>query len=179
MVDRTWVAVVLGGQDPLLAGLEVDGLPLADRAAGVARELGLPYAGTLTEAVQVAAGTRGGVLVLDAHCPLVAAADVARVMSAAGTSPAVGVRPVTDTVKRVWHDDGDWLGETVDREVLIAVASPLAAQDGSVLAGLDQVADVAELVATLRRAMEVALVEVGATARRVRDASDLELLTAD
>ena len=169
-----WVGAVLGDDDPLLAGLGVDGLPLADRAALVARELEIPLAGSLAEAV----ARGGGVLVLDAHCPLVSAEDVVRVMSAAETSPAVGVRPVTDTVKRVRHDGGDWLGETVDREALVAVTAPLAVPDGSVLSGLEDGADVAGLVAALRRVTGVALVEVGPAARRVRDASDLELLSA-
>jgi 2-C-methyl-D-erythritol 4-phosphate cytidylyltransferase len=172
----SWTAVVLGGRDPLLAGLEIDGLNLSDRAACVAGELGLPLAASLAEAV-----ARGGpIVVLDAHCPLVAADDVRRVQEAGRAGPAVGVRPVTDTVKRVRHTPGvDLLGETVDREALVALTAPLTVPDGSVLAGLETAADdVAWLAAALRRRTEVTLVEVSPAARRVRDGSDLELLSA-
>ena len=154
-----WVGVVVGGHDPLLDGLTVEGRELAAVAAGVLDEVGVRQVGSLGEAI----GQGGGVLVLDAHCPLVSTDDVTRVRAAAGPSPAVGVRPVTDTVKRVRHTSGvDLLGETVDRETLVAVVAPLAVPGAGMLAGLEEIGDLPELVASLRRRTEVALVEVGA-----------------
>ena len=73
----------------------------------------------------------------DAHCPLTADGDVALVLAAAEAAPAVGVRPVTDTVKRVHaRRGGDWLGATVDRESLVWWPRPLVVPDASALAGV-------------------------------------------
>lgn len=89
---------------------------------------------------------------------------------------AVGVRPVTDTVKEV--ADGR-LGGTVDRDGLAAVCSPvvLPARVVAALDGLPSV-DFVELVSTLRASYDVVLVDAPATARHVADDEDLELLAA-
>src|SRR3954464_1012786 len=68
---------------------------------------------------------RDAALVLhDPLCPGTPAEFLARaVAAAAGGAVVVGVRPVTDTVKSI---EGGVLGDTLDREGLVAVASPVA-----------------------------------------------------
>jgi 2-C-methyl-D-erythritol 4-phosphate cytidylyltransferase len=87
------------------------------------------------------------------------------------------VRPVTDTVKET---DGDLVGATVDRDGLVAVASPVVIPP-AVVAALDEwpdLDDLPALVATLRESFPVRFVEAPALARRVVDESDLRLLEA-
>lgn len=88
----------------------------------------------------------------------------------------VGVRPVTDTVKAV--ADGV-VGETVDREELVAVASPvvLPASVVASLGGLPST-DFVELVDALRRRYPVELVEAPPSARRVGSLEDVWVLEA-
>ncbi|MCL2542988.1 MAG: 2-C-methyl-D-erythritol 4-phosphate cytidylyltransferase [Nocardioidaceae bacterium] len=93
----------------------------------------------------------------------------------------VGVRPVTDTVKRLHAGD---LGETVDRDGLVAVCSPVVLPP-DVLAGLATDAglpttDLVRLLALVRHdhAGRVALMEAPPAARRVADADDVRLLEA-
>jgi len=88
----------------------------------------------------------------------------------------VGVRPVTDTVKIV--ADGV-VGETVDRDELVAVASPVVLP-ATVVAALGALpsTDFVALVAELRRRYPVELVEAPASARRVASADDLRVLEA-
>ena len=117
-----------------------------------------------------------GVVVLDERCPGVGADDVRRVVAAATEGAAaggvaVGVRPVTDTVKAV--EDG-FVGDTVDREGLVAVCSPLvvpAALSGAV--GGDVPAAVERWLAD---GTAVVLVEVPVAARRLGGADELVLL---
>lgn len=169
------LGVVLGADDPALSGLSVGGVPLAELAARTLARLGIRVVG-LDEGART-----GGLLVLhDAHCPLTPAASVETVVEAARTTgrPCIGVRPVTDTVKQVHVDaEGEWLGDTVDRDALVAVTSPLVLPDASLLAGAPP-ADLPALVAWLRERTEVGLVEVDARSRRVADASDVALLEA-
>jgi len=89
---------------------------------------------------------------------------------------AVGVRPVTDTVREV--DEAGDLGETVDRSGLHAVASPvvLPAAVVAALPELPPVDDLADLVVALRESHEVVLVEAPASARRMTDESDVRLV---
>jgi 2-C-methyl-D-erythritol 4-phosphate cytidylyltransferase len=88
-----------------------------------------------------------------------------------------GVRPVTDTVKTV--RDG-WLGQTVDRDVLARVASPVVVPasrvttDAALLA--DPALDLALLVQALRRGGPVELLEAPAQASRVSTTDDVRLL---
>ena len=88
----------------------------------------------------------------------------------------VGVRPVTDTVKVV--TDG-LVGETVDRDSLVSVASPVVLP-ASVVAALEDLPshDVLELVAALRRDHPVELVEAPPAARRVGSEEDVRVLEA-
>src|SRR4051812_29561289 len=74
---------------------------------------------------------------------------VAAVEAASGGQVVVGVRPVTDTVKTV---DGGVLGDTVDRDGLMIVASPvvLPADVVAALAQAPALDDLASLVALLR-----------------------------
>ena len=90
--------------------------------------------------------------------------------------PVVGVRPVTDTVKVV--DDG-FVGETVDRDGLLAVASPLvipAAVAGTIQRPPDDLARaVAELVGA-GHAVETLFAPT--EARRVSSVEGVRLLEA-
>lgn len=89
----------------------------------------------------------------------------------------VGVQPVTDTIKSV---RGDVVGETVDREGLWTVASPVVLP-ASVVAHLDRWPDADDFVAMVTRLRErfvVRFLEAPALARRVGDESDLALLEA-
>ena len=121
---------------------------------------------------------RGTALVV--HDPLCAGAPVdflrEVVAAAADGRVAVGVRPVTDTVREV--DETGALGETVDRSRLHAVASPvvLPAAVVAALPELPPVDDLADLVVALRESHEVVLVEAPASARRMTDESDVRLV---
>jgi 2-C-methyl-D-erythritol 4-phosphate cytidylyltransferase len=118
----------------------------------------------------------------DALCPMTPpdflAACVRRVV-ATGLAVA-GVLPVTDTVKEVHAgSDGPVAGETLDRDHLRRLASPLVLP-ASVVAALDDwpPADFGAALALLRRHGQVDLVEGPPAVRRVRDAHDLLLLEA-
>lgn len=120
---------------------------------------------------------RDAALVLhDPLCPGTPAEFLARAVEAAADGAVVvGVRPVTDTVKTI--DDGV-LGDTVDREGLVEVASPVVLP-ATVVAALSEqpvLDDFAELVALLRERHEVTLMEAPPQARRVADESDLRLV---
>ncbi len=88
----------------------------------------------------------------------------------------VGVRPVTDTVKVV---EGGVVGETLDRDGLVAVASPVVLPPAVVasLGGLPTT-DLVALVAELRRRYPVELVEAPPAARRVGSEEDVRVLEA-
>jgi 2-C-methyl-D-erythritol 4-phosphate cytidylyltransferase len=114
----------------------------------------------------------------DALCPLTPPEFLAEcVAHAAGRSAVtVGVRPVTDTVKQL-HDGV--VGDTVDREGLLQVVSPVVLP-AAVVAALDGVPtlDFAALVAALAERFPVETLEAPAAARRVADESDLRVLEA-
>jgi len=93
----------------------------------------------------------------------------------------VGVRPVSDTVKQVV--DG-FVGETLDRDELVRVCSPVVLPP-AVVAAIDlggaDLADLAALTARLRDRFPVHLREAPPEARRVESPDDvaaLEALTA-
>ncbi len=142
------------------------GTPWAGRCSAVLAEAGLPE-------VPLDRAGDAGVVLLDERCPGLAADDVRRVVAAADGAVAVGVRPVTDTVKAV--QDG-YVGPTVDRDGLVAVCSPLAVPAG--LAGvIGRVDDLPGLVARLAGSgVPVVHVEVPAAARRLAGADELVLL---
>ena len=91
----------------------------------------------------------------------------------------VGVRPITDTVKTVDHGR---LGQTVDRDALLRVVSPLVVPVHRVATEADLLsepgADLLTLVEVLRRGGPVDLVEAPAEALRVSGTEDLRVLEA-
>jgi 2-C-methyl-D-erythritol 4-phosphate cytidylyltransferase len=116
-------------------------------------------------------------VVHDPLCPGTPATFIAEAVATAVDREVVvvGVRSVTDTVKKA---DGEVLGETVDRSDLVAVTSPVVipASVVATLAALPGTDDLADLVASLREAHEVVLIEAPPQGRRVSDDSDLRLV---
>lgn len=114
----------------------------------------------------------------DSLCPMTPASFITECVARAVELDrvVVAVRPVTDTVKMV--RDG-LVGETVDRETLHAVASPVVLP-ASVVAALDHLPDVdfPRLVAALAGRFPVELVLAPATARRVHSPEDVAVLQA-
>ncbi len=137
----------------------VTGTPWEGRCASVLAETALPEG--------------DGLVLLDERCPGVTADDVRRVVAQADGAAAVGVRPVTDTVKQL--QDG-YVGPTVDRDGLVAVCSPLALPADLVdLVGDDR--DLPALVARLvERGVPVVHVEVPVAGRRLAGPDELVLL---
>jgi 2-C-methyl-D-erythritol 4-phosphate cytidylyltransferase len=89
----------------------------------------------------------------------------------------VGVQPVTDTIKSV---HAGVVGETVDREGLWTVTSPVVLPP-DVVAELDDwpdADDFTQLVGWLRERFEVRFLEAPALGRRVEDESAVALLEA-
>jgi 2-C-methyl-D-erythritol 4-phosphate cytidylyltransferase len=115
----------------------------------------------------------------DPLCPLTPVAFLreAIAVSVSEDVVVVGVQPVTDTIKTT--RDGV-VGETVDREGLWTVTSPVVLP-ASVVAGLDrwpEAEDFPALVSSLREHVEVRFLEAPALGRRVEDESALVLLEA-
>lgn len=126
-------------------------------------------------------GAEAGLVVHDALCPLAAADFLREVRTAAAARPeasALAYRPVTDTVKTVVDSR---IQGTIDREGLAALVSP-AVVAPRVLAGAlaegeaPPVDDFAALATWLRARGEVELVRAPSLARRVDDASSVNLL---
>jgi len=118
------------------------------------------------------------VVLHDPLCPLTPASFIRDAIDAAADGAvAVGVRPVTDTIKTV---AGDLVGETVDRDSLWTVTSPvvLPAAVVSALADEPDHSDFAALVTSLREEFEVVFVEAPSLGRRIEDVSTLLLLEA-
>ena len=119
----------------------------------------------------------------DALCPMAPPAFIAACLDHARATgrPVVGTRPVTDTVKVVTDGTaGQVVGETLDRDTLIAVASPLVVP-AAVLAALPQwpSTDLARAVADLAAAGHaVDTMEAPPEGRRVSSPDDLRLLEA-
>jgi 2-C-methyl-D-erythritol 4-phosphate cytidylyltransferase len=115
----------------------------------------------------------------DALCPMTPSTFIASCLELARRTgrAVVGVRPVTDTVKSV--SDG-LVGETLDRDRLLAVASPLVIP-AAVLPRLGgrPASDLAVAVASLAAAGHaVDTVEAPPEGRRVASADDVRLLEA-
>lgn len=123
-------------------------------------------------------GRHAAYVVHDSLCPMTPPTFLAGCVDAslAREAVVVGVRPVTDTVKAL---RGELLGETLDRDGLVVVASPvvLPATVVAALNGLPS-ADFAELVGELRRRWPVLFVEAPPEGRRVSSEADLALLAA-
>ena len=118
------------------------------------------------------------VVLHDPLCPLTPASFIRDAIAAAADGAVVvGVRPVTDTIKTV---TGALVGETVDRDSLWTVTSPvvLPAALVSALTNEPDLTDFAALVTSLRERCEVVFVEAPSLGRRIEDGSALLLLEA-
>jgi 2-C-methyl-D-erythritol 4-phosphate cytidylyltransferase len=121
-----------------------------------------------------------GLLVHDALCPL-ASADFIRGLRRDAADPEsslLAYRPVTDTVKTVQDSR---IHGTIDREGLAALVSPAVVAPRVLAAALEAddrppVDDFARLAAWLRARGPVELVRAPSLARRVDDASAVNLL---
>ena len=119
------------------------------------------------------------VVLHDALCPMTPPAFIADCLEQARATGdvVVGVRPVTDTVKVV---SDHRVGETLDRDDLVAVTSPLVVP-AAVVARLDRRpdTDLARAVADLAAAgHRVRLVPAPSRGRRVSSVEDVRLLDA-
>ncbi len=147
-------------------------------AAWALGESGIDLVDATVEWERLAAADR--VLVLhDSLCPMTPPSFIASCVERARISRrvVVGVRPVTDTVKVVDHDR---VGETLDRESLLSVASPLVLP-GDLLAGLGArpSVDLARAVADLAAAGHgVETVAAPPEGRRVSSVEDVRVLEA-
>ncbi|MFT4083545.1 MAG: 2-C-methyl-D-erythritol 4-phosphate cytidylyltransferase [Nocardioides sp.] len=112
----------------------------------------------------------------DALCPMTPPGFLAACVALAREADVVviGVRPVTDTVK---VEDGGLVGETIDRDGLLAVASPIVLPAGVVCAleGLPS-NDFVELAGLLAARFEVRTVEAPPAGRRVATEEEIRLL---
>jgi len=152
----------------------LDGEPLVAVASWALGEADVELLDFTTAWVDVQARA-AAVVVHDPLCPGTPPEFLARAVEAADGTVVVGIRPVTDTVKRV--EEGV-IGETVDRDVLFVVASPVVLPAAVVasLPELPPLEDLAALVALLREDREVTFMEAPPEARRIADESDLLLL---
>lgn len=122
-----------------------------------------------------------GLLVHDALCPLASADFLRGLRRDAAADPAASLlayRPVTDTVKTVMDSR---IHGTIDREGLAALVSPAVVAPGVLMEALQAddrppVDDFARLAAWLRARGRVVLVRAPSLARRVDDASAVNLL---
>ena len=150
--------------------------PDVDRVTTEVTRAGLPARIVVAEewwaAVRATPGT--ALLLHDALCPLASSeflADVAR--RTREQISMVGYRPVTDTVKTAV--DGAIQG-TIDREGLAAITTPVLLAAAVLGDGEPPISDVVALVAWLRERGTVELVTAPSLARRVDDASAVNLL---
>jgi 2-C-methyl-D-erythritol 4-phosphate cytidylyltransferase len=122
-------------------------------------------------------------VVHDALCPMVPPEFVASCVERARAEGVVvvGVRPVTDTVKQVTVDGAGRavVGDTVDRDGLLALAAPVVLP-ASVVATLPgpPTTDLARLVRELRQAGTVVFAEAPPEARRVSSPDEVAVLEA-
>ena len=116
----------------------------------------------------------------DSLCPMTPPAFIAHCVSTALEREAVviGVRPVTDTVKKLAVEEGvPVLGETVDRDAMVSVTSPIVLPP-AVVASLDDwpTGDFAEIAAELAGRFPVVSIEAPPIGRRVTSEEDIRLL---
>lgn len=161
-----------------LPGAPLNGEPLVAHAARA-----LAAAGVEVVAADVPwadlVGRAAPLVVHDPLCPLTPSGFLARAVDVASTTGVVVVatRPVTDTIKAV---EGEVVGETVDRDLLVTVTSPviLPASVVSALDGAPDLANLAAFVTRLRATFATTLIEAPALGRRVEDDTDVLLLQA-
>jgi 2-C-methyl-D-erythritol 4-phosphate cytidylyltransferase len=118
----------------------------------------------------------------DALCPMTPPEFIGSCIERACSDAVVvlGVLPMTDTVKEIaGGPDGPVVGATLDRDDLVAVASPLVIPP-PVLAALGgwPSTDLPTAIADLGRAAPVVLVEAPLAARRVTSEEDVRALEA-
>ncbi len=115
----------------------------------------------------------------DSLCPMTPPAFIASCLELARETGhvVVGVRPVTDTIKAV---TAGFVGETVDRESLLALASPVVIPAPvAARLGTRPVDDLARAVGALAAAgHRVETVQAPPEARRVSSPDDVRLLEA-
>ena len=172
---QSGIVPTVGRGDLALALL--DGVSLVSLATSALAQAGAP---SLEADVRSAAVRDSGLAVVlhDPLCPLAPASFIRDAIAAAADGAVVvGVRPVTDTLKKV---TGSVAGDTVDRDALWTVTSPVALPWVAVSAIADEpdLTDFAALVTALRERYGVVFVEAPASGRRVDDASALLLLQA-
>lgn len=166
----------------------VHGEPLVACAAWALGEAGVDLV-DLGVGVGALAATGDPVVLHDALCPLTPPAFVvACLLEAVRDDVAVlGVRPVSDTVKRLEDADGvALLAETLDRDALLALASPLVLPARHVAelerrgVRLDDGVDLGAVARLLAGSGpgEVRLALAPPVGRRVHDVEDLRLLEA-
>ena len=172
-------SLAASGSSPLVVACEAVDL---DRVQREVRRAGLA-----AEVVDVARwwsglrrGPGAGLVVHDPLCPLVSAEFVREVRRQALARPDVSFlafRPVTDTVKTVVDER---IQGTIDRETLAALVSPVVIAPRVLGAVTDDdappVDDFPQLATWLRRRGETELVRAPSLARRVEDASAVNLL---
>lgn len=114
----------------------------------------------------------------DALCPMVPASFLRACLDLAQERSAVvvGVRPVTDTIKTI--ADG-LVGDTIDRDELLSVASPVVLP-ATVVEALDGLptTDLPALAGLLAKRFPVLTLPAPAEGRRVRSLDDVRLLEA-
>ncbi len=118
------------------------------------------------------------VVLHDSLCPMTPATFIAECLRRALADDAVVVatRPVTDTVKVVTHSV---VGDTVDRDGLVMIASPVVLPPSVVATMTEQPSnDLSVLVAELARTHQVLLVAAPAQAGRVSSTEDVLVLEA-
>jgi len=120
----------------------------------------------------------------DALCPMTPPAFIESCVRRALAEgvPVVGVRPVTDTVKVLTVEDPALVGETIDRDRLLRVVSPVVVPPSVVAAAPDLLADpgldLADLVTALRAHTAVLLEQAPPEAMRVGSVEDVRVLEA-
>lgn len=175
------LGVVLDAERGALPFALLHGEPLVACAAWAMGEAGIRLLDLTTSWADVR--DAGAPLVWhDSLCPMVPPDFLAACVRRAVTDGVVvvGVLPVTDTIKEIReHADGPVVGETVDRDLLVALASPIVIPAG-VVAGLDDwpSADLARAVAGLRGLSPVAYLEAPMAGVRVESADDVRALEA-
>lgn len=169
-----------GGHDVVVTVDEADRVRVTDevRRAGVVADVrvGAGWWDRVRESDGAA-----GLLVHDALCPLASADFIRGLRRDADLDPEsslLAYRPVTDTVKTVLDSR---IHGTIDREGLAALVSPAVVAPGVLIAASEAddrppVHDFAQLAAWLRARGRVELVRAPSLARRVDDASAVNLL---
>lgn len=176
MTTEFWGAVPVAGRGSLPFSL-IHGEALVSSTTLALQTAGVDMCDASVDWEQIRESGRGVVL-HDPLCPLTPPDFIAQAArtSAAEATIVAGTRPVTDTVKRA---DGDDLGETVDRDQLVQICSPLVLP-ATVVEQLDDWprGDFAEILEGLKQRWPVTYVEAPPLARRVDSEESVQVLEA-